>query len=108
MLKRTSIVVSGLAAVLLSTAAFADSTPATSTTKTTTKSVEKTQKLTERCSSLETQFDQAIGSHLNAAKAAAAKQLRTKGETLCKANNQTMGVRNLTQALKDIGVKPHA
>jgi len=107
MLKRTSIVVTGLAAVLLSTAAFADSTPSTTTTKP-TKSVEKTQKMTERCSSLESQFDQAITSHLNAAKAATAKQLRTKGETLCKANNQTMGVRNLTQALKDIGVKPHA
>ncbi len=106
MLKRTSIVVTGLAAVLLSTAAFADSTPAASMAK--PKTAEKTQKMTERCSSLETQFDQAITAHANAAKAAAAKQLRAKGATLCSANNQTMGIRNLTQALKDIGVKPHA
>lgn len=106
MLKHTSIVITGLAAVLLSTAALADSTPAASLAK--PKTVEKTQKMNDRCSSLETQFDQAITSHLNAAKATTAKQLRAKGATLCTANNQTMGIRNLTQALKDIGVKPHA
>ena len=105
MFMRTSIV-TGLAAILLSTAALADSTPATSMAK--PKSVEKTQKLTDRCTSLEGQFDQAIATHANAAKAAAAKQLRTKGATLCGANNQTMGIKNLQQALKDIGVKPHA
>ena len=105
MLTRTSIV-TGLAVLLLSTTAFADSTPSTSTMK--PKPTQNTQKLTDRCSALETQFDQAITTHGNAAKAAAAKQLRTKGGTLCSANKQASGIRNLQQALKDLGVKPNA
>lgn len=105
MLTRTSIV-TGLAVLLLSTAAFADSTPATSTVK--TKPTQNTQKMADRCAALETQFDQAIATHGNAAKAAAAKQLRTKGGTLCSANKQASGIKNLQQALKDLGVKPNA
>jgi hypothetical protein len=105
MLIRTSIV-TGLAAILLSTAAFADSTPATSTTK--PKPTENTQKMTDRCSALETQFDQAIATHGSVAKAAAAKKLRTKGATLCSSNKQASGIKNLQQALKDLGVKPNA
>jgi hypothetical protein len=105
MLTRTSIV-TGLAVLLLSTTAFADSTPSTSTMK--PKPTQNTQKLADRCSALETQFDQAITTHGNAAKAAAAKQLRTKGGTLCSANKQASGIRNLQQALKDLGVKPNA
>ena len=69
MLTRTSIV-TGLAVLLLSTTAFADSTPSTSTMK--PKPTQNTQKLADRCSALETQFDQAITTHGNAAKAAAA------------------------------------
>ena len=106
MIIRTSIA-TGLAAILLSTAALADST-ATTTPTTKTKPTEQSQKLADRCSALETQFDQAITTHGNAAKAGAAKSLRTKGGTLCNANNQKMGIRNLTQALKDLGVKPSA
>ena len=107
MLMRTSIV-TGLAAILLSTAAFADSTtPATSTT-TKSKPTETSQKLADRCSALETQFDQAIATHGNAAKVAQAKTLRTKGETLCNSNKQSSGIKNLMQALKDLGVKPSA
>jgi hypothetical protein len=105
MLTRTSIV-TGLAVLLLSTAAFADSTPATSTVK--PKPTQNTQKMADRCAALETQFDQAITTHGNAAKAAAAKQLRTKGGTLCGANKQASGIKNLQQALKDLGVKPSA
>ena len=106
MLIRTSIV-TGLAAILLSSAAFADSTtPATSTAK--PKPTQNTQKLADRCSALETQFDQAITTHGTAAKAAAAKQLRTKGGTLCNSNKQASGIKNLQQALKDLGVKPSA
>ncbi len=105
MLMRTSIV-TGLAAVLLSTAALADTTPATSTAK--PKPVQSTQKLADRCAALETQFDQAIATHGTAAKAAAAKQLRTKGGTLCSTNKQSSGIKNLQQALKDLGVKPSA
>jgi hypothetical protein len=107
MLTRTSIIVTGLAAILLSTAALADSTPAT-TTPAKPKPVENTQKMTDRCSALETQFDQAIATHGTAAKAAAAKKLRTKGASLCNSNKQASGIRNLQQALKDLGVKPNA
>jgi hypothetical protein len=105
MLIRTSIV-TGLAAILLSTAALADSTPATSTVK--PKPTQNTQKMADRCSALETQFDQAITTHGNAAKAAAAKSLRTKGGMLCSSNKQASGIKNLQQALKDLGVKPSA
>ena len=105
MIIRTSLV-AGLAAALLSTAAFADSTTTTPTTK--TKPTEQSQKLSDRCSALETQFDQAITSHGNATKAAAAKSLRTKGANLCNSNKQASGIKTLQQALKDLGVKPSA
>jgi hypothetical protein len=103
---RTSIA-TGLAAVLLSTAAFADSAT-TTTPATKTKPTEQSQKLADRCSALETQFDQAIATHGNATKAAAAKSLRTKGGNLCNSNKQSTGIKNLQQALKDLGVKPNA
>jgi hypothetical protein len=64
--------------------------------------------MADRCAALETQFDQAIATHGNAAKAAAAKQLRSKGATLCGANKQASGIKTLQQALKDLGVKPNA
>jgi hypothetical protein len=105
MLIRTSIV-TGLAAILLSTAAFADS--ATTAPAAKPKPMQNSQKMTERCSALEAQFDQAITTHGNAAKAAAAKQLRIKGGNLCNSNKQGSGIRNLQQALKDLGVKPSA
>ena len=106
MLIRTTIA-TGLAAILLSAAAFADSTPTTSTVKP-LKPAQTPQQLAERCTALETQFDQAITTHGTASKAAAAKQLRTKGETLCKSSHQAGGIKNLQQALKDLGVKPSA
>jgi hypothetical protein len=102
---RTSIV-TGLAAILLSTVALADTTPAASTAK--PKPTQSSQKMADRCAALETQFDQAIATHGTAAKAAAAKQLRTKGGTLCTSNKQASGIKNLQQALKDLGVKPNA
>ena len=106
MIIRTSIA-TGLAAILLSTAAMADS--ATTTTPTTKqKPTEQSQKLADRCSSLEAQFDQAITTHGTATKAAAAKSLRTKGANLCNSNKQASGIKNLQQALKDLGVKPSA
>jgi len=107
MIIRTSIV-TGVAAILLSTAALADSTTTTTTPTTKSKTTEQSQKLADRCSALEAQFDQAITTHGNAAKAAAAKSLRTKGGNLCKSNKQASGIKNLQQALKDLGVKPNA
>jgi hypothetical protein len=104
---RTTIV-AGLAAVLLSSAAFADSTTTSSTATTKQKPTETTQKLADRCSALETQFDQAIATHGSAAKAATAKSLRSKGGSLCNSNNQAHGIKTLQQALKDLGVKPSA
>lgn len=105
MIIRTSIA-TGLAAILLSTAALADSTPTTPSTK--TKPTEQSQKLADRCAALEMQFDQAITTHGNATKAATAKSLRTKGGSLCSANKQASGIKNLQQALKDLGLKPDA
>ena len=106
MIIRTSIA-TGLAAILLSTAALADSTT-TPTPTTKPKPTEQSQKLADRCTALEAQFDQAITTHGNAAKAAAAKSLRTKGGNLCNSNKQSSGIKNLQQALKDLGVKPSA
>lgn len=105
MIIRTSIA-TGLAAILLSTAALADSATTTPTTK--MKPTEQSQKLADRCAALETQFDQAITSHGTAPKAAAAKSLRTKGGSLCASNKQASGIKNLQQALKDLGLKPNA
>jgi hypothetical protein len=107
MLVRTSIV-TGFAAILLSTAAFADTATTTTPPTKPAKQKETTQQLTDRCAALATQFDQAITTHGTAPKASAAKQLRTKGETLCKSNHQTTGIKNLQQALKDLGLKPNA
>jgi hypothetical protein len=106
MIIRTSIA-AGLAAVLLSTAALADSATTTAPA-TKTKTTEQSQKLADRCSALEAQFDQAITTHGNATKAAAAKSLRTKAGNLCNSNKQASGIKNLQQALKDLGVKPNA
>jgi hypothetical protein len=102
---RTSIV-TGFAVILLSTAALADSTPGTSTAK--PKPLQSSQKMADRCSALQTQFDQAIKTHGSATKAAAAKQLRTKGASLCSAQKQASGIKDLQRALKDLGVKPSA
>jgi hypothetical protein len=107
MLIRTSIV-TGLAAILLSTAAFAESTTPATTAPINKPKQTNMQKLADRCAALETQFDQAVTTHGSAAKAEAAKQLRTKGGNLCNSNKQASGIRNLQQALKDLGVKPNA
>lgn len=78
-----------LAAVIMSTAAFAATmTPA------------------QQCTALEKQFDQEIVKHATAAKAAQAKTLRTDGGKLCQIGKNDDGVKKLKQALKDIGVKP--
>ena len=105
MLIRTSLF-TGLAAILLSGAALADSTPAVPAAK--PKPTEHSQQLADRCAALEIQFDQAIKTHGNATKAANAKSLRSKGGSLCSSNNQASGIKTLEQALKDLGVKPNA
>jgi hypothetical protein len=107
MLIRTSII-TALAAILLSGAAFADSTSPATTAPVNKPKQTNTQKMADRCAALETQFDQAITTHGNAAKAAAAKQLRTKGGNLCSSKKQATGIKNLQQARKDLGVKPNA
>lgn len=103
-----SSVMTGLAAILLSTAAFADSSSTPANTSPTKPKAAQVEKLADRCSALEIQLDQAIGSHGNAAKLAAAKALRAKGENLCKTSHQSNGIKDLQQALKDLGVKPSA
>jgi uncharacterized protein YyaL (SSP411 family) len=103
-----SLILAGLAGALLSSAALADSVSSTTNNKQTTNKPAQTQQLADRCAALETQFDQAIGTHGNAPKAATAKQLRTKGENLCKTSHEKNGIKSLQQALKDLGLKPQA
>ena len=105
MLSRT-LIITGLAAVLASGAAFADSATTKAKPSDANKPAQTSQQLTDRCAALEVQFDQAIATHATAPKAAAAKALRAKGESQCKASHQTNGIKSLQQALKDLGVKP--
>jgi hypothetical protein len=105
MLIRTGIV-TGLATILLATAAFADTAIITPAAK--PKPTPYSQKMADRCLALEAQFDRAIPTHRNAAKAATAKQLRTQGVGLCNTNRQVSGIMTLQQALKNLGVKPSA
>ena len=105
-MRMQSGMITGMAAILLSTAALADSSSNPANTTPTKPKAAQTEKLADRCNALETQFDQAVGSHGNAAKLAAAKVLRTKGENLCKTSHQANGIKDLQQALKDLGVKP--
>jgi hypothetical protein len=64
--------------------------------------------LADRCAALLIQFDGEIGAHGDAAKAEKAKKLRVSGEKQCKAGRHQDGINSLTQALKNIGVKPRA
>ncbi len=59
----------------------------------------------EQCSSLEKQFDAAIKTHGNAARANEAKTMRTEGGNLCASGKQAEGIAKLEQALNDLGVK---
>jgi hypothetical protein len=90
MIART-LIGAAMTAVFMSSAAFAASmTPA------------------QQCSALEKQFDQEIVKHGTAAKAAAAKILRTDAGKLCQSGKPADGVTKLNQALNDIGVKPQS
>lgn len=60
---------------------------------------------TEKCTSLEKQFDKAIKTHGKAAMANDAKTMRTDGGNLCASGKQVDGIAKLEQALKDLGVK---
>ena len=64
--------------------------------------------LADRCAALLIQFDGEIGAHSADAKADKAKKLRASGEKQCKAGNHQGGIDSLTQALKNIGLKPRA
>lgn len=65
-----------------------------------------TMSMGEKCTTLEQQFDDAIKTHGNAAKATEAKTLRSQASALCAGGKQPEGVSKLEQALKDIGVTP--
>jgi hypothetical protein len=58
------------------------------------------------CSSLTKQFDDAMGTHGNAAKFSEAKTLRAEGEKDCTAGEFAKGAHDLRHALRDLGVKP--
>jgi hypothetical protein len=101
------------AAALLSTAAVAQSTTGANTPPPDPAHGEvvplgSNSQLADRCAALLIQFDGEIANHGDAAKAEKAKKLRASGEKQCKAGHHQDGIDNLTQALKNIGVKPRA
>jgi hypothetical protein len=60
----------------------------------------------ERCAALESQFDSVITSHESAAKASAAKTLRSEAGQLCENRSHVQGIAKLENALRDLGVTP--
>ena len=94
------------AALLLSTAAFAagatTNEPAKDQNRVQTAAVTAAQ----RCTGLEKQFDDVIGTHGSMAKASSARLLRTQGAALCSSGQHEAGIDRLQRALKDIGVEP--
>jgi hypothetical protein len=108
-----NVAIAGLATLLCSASAFAfSSQPAAkapnSVHKASSLRDDETQQLSDRCSTLMSQFDEAIAAHRSAPKAAAAEHLRSKAAGECQGDLQDAGVRHLTQALKDIGIKTKA
>jgi hypothetical protein len=62
---------------------------------------------TDRCMTLEHQFDKAIKTHAKAANAVTAKDMRSEGGTLCASGKEVEGARKLQQALKELGKTPN-
>lgn len=60
----------------------------------------------DRCIALQKQFDAAAKTHGKAAKIKDATTLRNEAATLCGGDNPQAGIAKMTQALRDIGVKP--
>jgi hypothetical protein len=108
-----NVVIAGLATMLCSASAFAfSSQPAAkapnSVHKESSLRDDETQQLSDRCTALMSQFDSDITAHQSAPKATMAQKLRAKAGTECQGDLQDAGVRHLTQALKDIGIKTNA
>jgi len=59
----------------------------------------------DHCMALQKQFDEAVKTHGKAAKIKTARELRTESDKLC-ASDPKAGTRKMTQALRDLGVKP--
>ena len=64
--------------------------------------------MTDRCSTLESQYDGVIGGQANAPNIASAEHLHSIGVDACDANQRSLGVQRLEQSLRDLGVKPTA
>ena len=94
------------AALLLSTAALAAGTTTNEPAKDQNRIQTAAVTATQRCTGLETQFDDAINTHASMAKASSARLLRTQGAALCSSGQHESGIIKLQQALKDIGVEP--
>jgi hypothetical protein len=62
----------------------------------------------QTCSTLQAQFDSAIGQKSTAQKATDAKALRAEGGKLCASGQAKAGINYINSALKMIGEKPKA
>jgi len=64
------------------------------------------EQMADRCTALESQYQDAITSHHGAARFDRAQGLGSLGTTECQSNQGTMGAHKLEQALADLGVQP--
>jgi len=66
------------------------------------------EQMADRCSALESQYDSVIGHAQSAPKLGRIEQLHAQGVDQCESNNSTTGAAKLSEALRDLGVKPAA
>ena len=99
-----AIVIAGLGASLLSSAAWAADFGGRSVPDHRNGRLESA----DQCAALESQYDAVIGSHQNASHIGRAEGLHATGLGECNSNDGSVGVIKLEQALKTLGVTPNA
>ncbi|HSE74451.1 MAG TPA: hypothetical protein VLB05_08055 [Dongiaceae bacterium] len=111
---RKLIVATAAALLLGAPVAFAANTTASTTTTTTPTTSTTTSKpatkpvanLSEKCTSLGSQFDKVEMEHKSDKNYKQALSLRSEGKSLCSSHKQSMGIKKIESALTMIGVKP--
>jgi hypothetical protein len=102
-MKIRTVLMAVAAVSALSTAAFAgDKNPHD------TNHPSSREQMSAACSALESQYDGIIEGRQSAPKASKAEGLHAQGVDACNSNNSDIGVQNLKQAVRDLGVKPAA
>ena len=66
------------------------------------------EQMSDRCSTLESQYNSVIGSRQDASRINVAEGLHARGVDQCESNEQALGVMSLERSLHDLGVKPAA